>query len=180
MNDSCSQLQRIDPPGIPFIVDNPAKGPRQVQVSAIEAPNTEEGRMGIYTEAQILLVCVDVTSKRQQEGIMDRWDVELNGMTDLNQLRVLVGTKTDLRDHEDRESRARILNENRDGEEDEVEYLTAEQGKQLAKQMGAFAYVECSALSGDGLEEAWKTTAAAWLHEIDDLNKPLAHWCQIL
>jgi Ras-related C3 botulinum toxin substrate 1 len=63
---------------------------------------------------------------------------------------VLVGTKIDLRD--DRETVAKLLQKR-------LAPTTAEHGAKLARDLGALAYVECSALTQKGVKQVFEEAA---------------------
>lgn len=57
---------------------------------------------------------------------------------------ILVGTKCDLRSNKEEQDRLR---------RDNQQLVTTEQGEALAKEIGAVGYMECSALTRQGLTE---------------------------
>ena len=59
---------------------------------------------------------------------------------------ILVGTKLDLRDDEETLERLR---------EKRLEPISQEQGNALASELGAYKYLECSALSQKGLKQVF-------------------------
>ena len=63
-----------------------------------------------------------------------------------------MGTKHDLRTHQSHNGVVRIYGETLD---EESFPITAEEGADLAKEFGAVAYAECSALSGEGVVDVF-------------------------
>lgn len=106
-----------------------------------------------YPGTDIFLLCFSVAHPTSFSNAKSKWHPEVMHHAPAARV-LLVGTKTDLRTDENELSELR-----RKG----MSAVTKAQGEALAKELGAVAYVECSALSGEGLkavfDEAIKTCA---------------------
>ena len=91
-----------------------------------------------YPQTDVFLVCYSIISRSSYENVRTKWIPEIkHHVPDAPFL--LVGTKKDLRDDQD------VVNK-------VGQTLQAVDGENLAKELGARAYVECSALTQDGLK----------------------------
>lgn len=67
---------------------------------------------------------------------------------------ILVGLKTDLREN-------RVL---RQGiQSSPLQFVTTQEGKEYAQELGAICYVECSALTGQGIDNVFELAVRATL-----------------
>jgi len=107
-----------------------------------------------YPQTDIFLVCFSIISPASFENVKAKWNVEISHHCP-NTPKMLVGTKVDLRD--DPETKARLA-------EKKLSCISYEQGLQMQKEIGAAKYMECSALTQNGLkavfEESIKTVVA--------------------
>ncbi|XP_029895496.1 rho-related GTP-binding protein RhoF-like isoform X1 [Aquila chrysaetos chrysaetos] len=88
-----------------------------------------------YSDANVVLICFDVTDPNSYENILTKWYPEVNHFCKGVPV-LLVGCKTDLR--QDR-AVLRKLQERR------LEHITYQQGEAMARQVHAVSYLECSA-----------------------------------
>jgi len=75
------------------------RGPIKIEFS--ETPSLQsdyEKRIDYYSEANVVLVFFDARQAQQIDDLKTRWHLELDDLTDLNQLRILIGTHGDLPD----------------------------------------------------------------------------------
>lgn len=108
-----------------------------------------------YPQTDVFLVCFSVISPSSYENVKSKWYPEITqhapGVPFL-----LVGTKIDLRDDDEQLARLR---------EKGLEPISEAKGNQLANQIGAKKYLECSALTQKGLknvfDEAIRTVLVA-------------------
>ena len=100
------------------------------------------------------LVCFSVVSRTSFENVKTNWFVELKKHS-LTVPTFLIGTKIDLREDE---NTLKVL------EEDNIKVITKEEGMELAKEMGALKYFECSALTLVGLKTIFDYAARAPLN----------------
>jgi GTPase SAR1 family protein len=93
----------------------------------------------------VFLACFSVISPASYENVRAKWYPEVSHHCPSTPI-LVVGTKTDLRD--DQETIQRLA-------EKKLAPLTQEQGLQLAKEIGAVKYMECSALTQSGLKDVF-------------------------
>ena len=98
-----------------------------------------------YPQTDVFLICFDVTSPASFENVREKWFPELSrhcpGVPCL-----IVGTQIDLRD--DPEVKEKLQRQRQ-------KPFTREDGEELAWELGAFKYVECSAKTQTGLEDVF-------------------------
>jgi len=95
-----------------------------------------------YPQTDVFLVCFSVISPSSYENVKNKWHPEISqhapGVPFL-----LVGTKIDLRDDDEQVARLK---------EKKLEPISEAKGNQMAAQLGAKKYLECSALTQKGLK----------------------------
>ena len=111
----------------------------------------------------MFLVCFSIISRSSYENVKTKWIPEIKHHVPEAPF-LLVGTKTDLRN------------------DDEVtqkvgQVLQTSDGTTLAKELGAKSYVECSALTQDGLKNVFDEAIRAALNKDSNTKKK---GCQIL
>lgn len=112
-----------------------------------------------YPQTNIFLLCFSTVSTTSFKNIKTKWSPEVNHHCPTKNL--LVGTKTDLR------ACTEFL-ENL--EEKGMRVVSTEEGQQLAAEIKAIKYMECSAASGEGLKEIFDYAIKSSL----TLKKPVA------
>ena len=98
-----------------------------------------------YPNTDVLLICFSIASPTSFKHVKAKWFPEVAHHCPRVPI-ILVGTKTDLR-----------------ADEETVRHLKSEQsspvsedaGKQMAQDIGAVKYLECSALTQDGVQEVF-------------------------
>ena len=105
-----------------------------------------------YPQTDIFLLCFSVGSPDSFENVSAKWYPEIQHMCPKSPY-LLVGLKKDLRD--DPEEIAKLLQKKQAP-------ITVLQGKSLAKQLGT-EYVECSALTDEGMKEVFDTAILTFL-----------------
>ncbi|CAG0886461.1 unnamed protein product [Darwinula stevensoni] len=98
-----------------------------------------------YPQTDVFLVCFSVASPSSFESVRERWVPDVTHHCPKTPF-LLVGTKIDLRDD------AATLEELA---ENEQKPITVKQGDKLAKKLKAVKYVECSALTREGLKNVF-------------------------
>jgi small GTP-binding protein len=101
-----------------------------------------------YPQTDVFLVCFSVVNIASFENVRSKWVPEIRHHCPTTPI-VLVGTKIDLRD--DPEAISRLKSRN-------LTPITYEQGLQLMRQVNAAKYMECSALTGQGLRNLFDET----------------------
>jgi len=92
-----------------------------------------------YQKTDIFLLCFSVVNRTSKENVTETWVPELTHHSPKTPF-ILVGTKIDLRGS-DKIAKSEII--------------SAEEGQQLAKEIKALRYMECSALTRQGLKEVF-------------------------
>lgn len=100
-----------------------------------------------YPRTDIILIFFSVAALHSFENVKSKWYPDLRKYK-LNSPIILVGTKIDLRD--DKDTLAKIGNK----------IITTAQGQQLAKQIGAVKYLECSNVTGQGVQEIFESVVS--------------------
>ncbi len=108
-----------------------------------------------YTNTDVFLVCFSVMSPASFNNALKMWIDEIRQSSSSRTAPfVLVGTKIDLRTSlADVELLAKS----------KQKPITREQGERAAKEHGAYAYVECSALTQENLKETFDAAILAAL-----------------
>lgn len=118
-----------------------------------------------YPGTDVVIVCFSVVRAASLASVVSRWLPELDAFCPPTVPVVLVGTQTDLRppaaaatagDHPRRGRGPATAADARATVEREL-------GAKTAKRIGAHGYVECSALSGAGLDDVFAEAAKAAL-----------------
>jgi len=104
-----------------------------------------------YPQTDVFLVCYSIISRASYENVKTKWIPEIkHHVPDAPFL--LVGTKADLRN--DAEVLKKVGNP-----------LTKADGESLSKELGARCYVECSALTQEGLKNVFDEAIRAALNK---------------
>ena len=119
-----------------------------------------------YPQTDVFLVCYSVISKTAFESVKDKWIPEITYHC-AEAPYIIVGTKTDLR-----------YDENIQKKVDRV-YSKLE-GITLAKEAKALKYMECSALTQDGLSDMFDEAIRAALTKQQLESKKCRNQCQLL
>lgn len=95
-----------------------------------------------YPQTDVFLVCFSIVSPPSFENVKAKWNPEItHHCPDVPKL--LVGTKCDLR--EDKDTLERLTDK-------KMSPISVEQAQAMCKQIGAVKYMECSALTQQGLK----------------------------
>ncbi|XP_061193426.1 cdc42 homolog [Saccostrea echinata] len=103
----------------------------------------EKVRTQDYRSNDIFVVCFSTVDRESLENVKDFWIPEIRQI-DRKRPVVLVGTQTDLR-------------------KEGSSHVTKEEGENLAKQIGAFSYLECSAVQKTGVKDVFEQVVMATL-----------------
>jgi Ras-related C3 botulinum toxin substrate 1 len=104
-----------------------------------------------YPETDVFLLCFSVVSPASFENIKTKWFPEVDHHCP-EAKKILVGTKIDLRNDK------KILEEVQASGE---KLPTREQGENMAREIGAKAYLECSAYTQEGLKRVFEEAIRA-------------------
>jgi small GTP-binding protein len=97
----------------------------------------ENVRVLSYPNTDCFILCFSVADRRSFENCRTKWFEEVKTQHGAGDpIYMIVGTKTDLRDSA-------------------PDAVLLQEGKALAQQVGAFAYVECSAMQNENVTEVF-------------------------
>ncbi|KAM6160014.1 rho-related GTP-binding protein RhoD [Erethizon dorsatum] len=99
-----------------------------------------------YPDASVLLLCFDVTSPNSFENVFNRWYPEVTHFCKRVPI-IVVGCKTDLRKDKT------LVNKLR---KNGLEPVTYHRGQEMARSVGAVAYLECSARLHDNVHAVFQ------------------------
>ena len=106
-----------------------------------------------YPQTDVFLICFSLISPASFENVRAKWYPEISHHCPSAPV-ILVGTKVDLR--EDKETLERLR-------EKQLSPITYQQGLQMAKEISAVKYLECSALTQKGLKNVFDEAIRAVL-----------------
>jgi len=120
-----------------------------------------------YPQTDVFLVCFSVISSSSFENVKTKWVPEIQHHAP-NVPILLVGTKSDLRKDDNTikqlNSRQQIM-------------VTVEAAQRMAKEIGAVNFLECSALTQEGLKQVFDDAIRA---AMSIPNKPTGKKCNLL
>eukprot|EP01095_Lingulamoeba_sp_RSL-Kostka_P012177 TRINITY_DN4780_c1_g1_i5.p1 TRINITY_DN4780_c1_g1~~TRINITY_DN4780_c1_g1_i5.p1 ORF type:complete len:225 (+),score=82.90 TRINITY_DN4780_c1_g1_i5:396-1070(+) len=97
-----------------------------------------------YPGSDIVLLCYSCVSEASYEAIIDKWHPEVSHYAE-GVLKLLVGTKLDMREEGIK-----------DPHMDEFEPISSDSGRELAEDIEACGFVECSAKTGKNLQKVFQ------------------------
>ena len=134
---------------------------RQVELELLDNGNYDHIRKMSYESSDAILICFSVDEPYSLENIPLSYIPEIKKYGP-NIPIVLVGNKTDLRnDDRTKEELAKTKRKP----------VKAKDGWSMAKKINAFAYLECSAKTKEGVREVFETATRAALQEKKKVNK---------
>jgi len=98
-----------------------------------------------YPQTDVFIICFSIVHPTSFLNVKTKWVPEVKHHCPTTKL-ILVGTKLDLRD--DNESIEKLRQQNQAP-------ITTPEGQNLAKEIGAVTYMECSALTQKGLKQVF-------------------------
>lgn len=138
-----------------------------------------------YPDTDVVLMCFSVDNPDSFENIAEKWVPEVNHFCPKVPI-ILVGNKKDLRhDHstllETEKRRQKMISAPGetiipDVKHPKIDMVLNAEGKLLADRMKAYAYLECSAKTREGVREIFETAARASLQK----QKTSQKGCKIL
>jgi len=114
-----------------------------------------------YANTDVFLMCFSVVSPTSYENVLSKWFPEVVHFSP-NIPKLLVGTKTDLRNDSGTVDKLRLQNQ---------QVVTYEQGNALASKVRALKYIECSAKTGENLKTVFDEAVKAVLFRPPDRKK---------
>eukprot|EP00164_Ancoracysta_twista_P000005 GFYU01000008.1.p2 GENE.GFYU01000008.1~~GFYU01000008.1.p2 ORF type:complete len:193 (-),score=67.67 GFYU01000008.1:389-967(-) len=114
-----------------------------------------------YPQTDVFLICFSVISPASFNNVKDKWYPEIRHHNPETPI-ILVGTKLDLR--EDGDTLKQLSTKG-------LSPISTEQGHQLAKDIGAWKYLECSALTQKGLKAVFDDAIRAALSPKQEKKK---------
>lgn len=106
-----------------------------------------------YPDTDVILMCFSIDSPDSLENIPEKWTPEVKHFCP-NVPIILVGNKKDLRND------ATTIKELQKMKQEPVK---PEEGRNMAEKINAFAYLECSAKTKEGVREVFETATKAAL-----------------
>ncbi|XP_031466806.1 ras-like GTP-binding protein rhoA [Phasianus colchicus] len=126
-------------------------------------------RSVFYEDTNIILICFSVDRPDSQQNVLDFWVPEIKLFCPTVPI-ILVATKIELRDDEG--IRKKLAAQG-------YEPINTVKGKALAARIGAYAYLECSAKTKEGVDTALEIISQCALNE-KKRRKKRQRSCQIL
>ncbi|KAI6239814.1 Rho-1 [Aphelenchoides fujianensis] len=142
---------------------------KQVELSLWDTASQEDYddvRPLSYPDTDVILMCYSIDSPDSLDNIPEKWTPEVCHFCP-NVPIILVGNKKDLR------TDPQTI---RDLDRNKQEPVKTDQAKAIAEQIGAFAYLECSAKAKEGIREVFEKATQAALQQKKKKKKP----CSIL
>ncbi len=138
-------------------ISNVQAGYKDVEMwfSVICGLDVYEGvRILSYPGSHAIILCFSITVAESLKHVENKWLPEIKDNCPDTPI-ILVGTEKDMRDR-------KML-------EDGVNVVSEDEGKAMAKTIGAFAYVECSATTGEGIKYLFQLIAELTM-QMEDLK----------
>jgi len=120
-----------------------------------------------YPQTDVFLVCFSVISTSSFENVKTKWVPEIQHHAP-NVPIVLVGTKSDLRKDDGTIKQLNSRNQT---------MVTVENAQRMAKEIGAVSFLECSALTQEGLKQVFDDAIRA---AMTTPKKPSGKKCELL
>jgi Ras-related C3 botulinum toxin substrate 1 len=114
-----------------------------------------------YPDTNVFLLCFSISSSASFDHVSTKWYPEISTHCSNTPI-ILVGTKLDLRD--ERETIERL-------KEDNLEPISFKQGEEKAKEILAEKYMECSALTQNGIRQLFDMAIRSSLRRLHASEK---------
>ncbi|XP_028319083.1 rho-related GTP-binding protein RhoF isoform X2 [Gouania willdenowi] len=152
-----SSLKKYAPSVFEKYVTTVSLGGKEIKLNLYDTAGQEDYdrlRPLSYTEANLILVCFDVTNPTSFENVLIKWYPEVKHFCQQTPV-ILIGCKTDLRTDKECARKLKAMN---------LAPITYSQGEETRQQMNAALYLECSAKYQENVDdifrEATKTALA--------------------
>lgn len=122
----------------------------QIELTLQDTPGQEDYdrlRPNFYPDTDVILLCFSIESHSTLENVQEKWAPEVKHFCPKSPI-VLVGIMKDTRN---------------DPHEMKRKLVTSQEGQLMAEQIHAFAYIECSAKTKEGVGEVFETATRAAL-----------------
>lgn len=123
-----------------------------------------------YPQTDVFLICFSIISPASKDNVKTKWHPEIQHHAPGVPF-ILVGTKMDLRDDQDTIDRLGSKN---------LKCVSSSGGDEFASQMGAYKYLECSALTQKGLKAVFDEAIRCVLQSQESQNTKKKRPCMIL
>ncbi|KAI3356884.1 hypothetical protein L3Q82_003532 [Scortum barcoo] len=135
------------------------------------SPYYDNVRPLCYSDSDAVLLCFDISRPDTVDSALKKWKAEIQDFCPSTRI-LLIGCKTDLRT--DVCTRMELSNQKQTPiSHEQVCFSFASQGSSLAKQLGAEAYLECSAFTSEkSIHSVFRTAALACMNKLQPANKP--------
>ena len=120
----------------------------------------DEYRLQTYPHTDVFLLCFSVESQQSFENVKSKWLPELTHHSPGVPI-VLVGNKSDLQD--DEQTRLRL-------EGMDSSFVTKEKALQMATEVGAVQYVECSAKTQERVTDVFDEAICAFCDSVIEIS----------
>ena len=119
-----------------------------------------------YPKCDVFVVCFSVNSRKSFENVKTKWLPEVKNYAPITPF-VIVGTKQDLRPRPSLKRQETPTNPTEDANlQLDGQFVHFHEGLMLANEVGAFAFLECSALGNNGVMEVFQQAARSVLREL--------------
>ncbi|CCI42298.1 unnamed protein product [Albugo candida] len=98
-----------------------------------------------YPQTDVFIICFSIVSRASFKNVRAKWHPEISHHAPGTPF-VLIGTKSDLR--KDKETLQQL-------EQNDMAPITTKEGEELGNELGAYKYLECSALTQEGLKQVF-------------------------
>nr|CCA16835.1 hypothetical protein BRAFLDRAFT_216617 [Albugo laibachii Nc14] len=98
-----------------------------------------------YPQTDVFIICFSIVSRVSFNNVETKWHPEISHHAPGTPF-VLIGTKSDLRKDEETLEQLRQM---------DMTPITREEGEELSKTLRAYKYLECSALTQEGLKQVF-------------------------
>ncbi|KAM4611032.1 LOW QUALITY PROTEIN: rho family GTPase 1b [Polymixia lowei] len=127
------------------------------------SPYYDNVRPLCYSDSDAVLLCFDISRPDTVDSGLKKWKTEILDFCPSTRI-LLIGCKTDLRT--DVCTLMELSNQKQTP-------ITHEQGSAMAKQLGAEAYLECSAFTSEkSIHSVFRTAALACINKLQPIPKP--------
>jgi len=133
-----------------------------------------------YPQTDVFICAYSVVSPSSFENVRSKWHPEIRSHCPLAPI-VLVGTKTDLRETTGSGGGGESSNNKEKANNKKYRVLDYEQGVKMMNEIGAVKFLECSALTQDGLKTVFDEAVRAVLAlQVQNPKKEKKRFCLLI